>query len=139
MLNDIADSQLPNGLVPTTAPEYAIFGAKKSTDNYRGQFGDSPEWGSAFILVPWQQYEFDGDLNLFRTHYHAMKNCLAYYGSRATNYIVNYGLGDWFDIGPKHPGVAQLTPIALTATAFYFQDAEIVSRAAALLGKNGRR
>jgi hypothetical protein len=64
-----------------------------------------------------------------------MTHYLAYLGSRATNYIVNYGLGDWFDIGPKHSGVAQLTPIALTATAFYYQDAEIMSRAAALLGK----
>ena len=126
---------LPNGLVPTTAPEYAIFSDGQTGDNYRGIFGDSPEWGSAFILVPWQQYEFDGDLNLFRTHYDAMNNYLAYLGSRASNNIVNYGLGDWFDIGPKHPGVAQLTPIALTATAFYFQDAEIMSRAAALLGK----
>ena len=68
-------------------------------------------------------------------HYDAMKKYLAYFGSRASNNIVNYGLGDWFDIGPRHPGVAQLTPIALTATAFYFQDAEIMSRAAALLGK----
>src|SRR5208283_1325014 len=79
--------------------------------------------------------EFGGDLNLFRLHYEAMTNYLAYFGSRATNYIVNYGLGDWYDLGPKHPGVAQLTPIALTATAFYFQDAEIMSRVAALLGK----
>src|SRR5208283_6081461 len=79
--------------------------------------------------------EFGGDLNLFRLHYEAMTNYLAYFGSRATNYIVNYGLGDWYDIGPKKPGVSQLTPIALTATAFYFQDAEIMSRAAALLGK----
>jgi hypothetical protein len=38
-------------------------------------------------------------------------------------------------VGPKKPGVSQLTPIALTAAAFYFQDAEIMSRAAALLGK----
>jgi len=135
MLNDSADSQLANGLVPTTAPEYAIFRDKGQTGDSRGRFGDSPEWGSAFILVPWQQYEFDGDLNLFRLHYNAMTNYLAYLGSRATNYIVNYGLGDWFDIGPKHPGVAQLTPIALTATAFYYQDAEIMSRAAGLLGK----
>jgi alpha-L-rhamnosidase len=135
-LNDITDSQLANGLVPTTAPEYAIFRDRGQTGDKRGQFGDSPEWGSAFILVPWQQYEFDGDLNLFRAHYAAMTNYLAYYGSRASNNIVNYGLGDWFDIGPKHPGVAQLTPIALTATAFYFQDAEIMSRAAALLGKD---
>ena len=85
---------------------------------------------------PWQQYEFDGDLNLFRLHFAAMTNYLAYLGSRATNYLVDYGLGDWFDLGPKHPGVAQLTPIALTATAFYFQDAKILSRAAGLLGRN---
>ena len=42
MSNDISDSQLTNGLVPTTAPEYAVFGAEASSDNYRGQFGDSP-------------------------------------------------------------------------------------------------
>jgi alpha-L-rhamnosidase len=134
-LNDIADSQLSNSLVPTTAPEYAVFRDRNRTGNQRNNFGDSPEWASAFILVPWQQYEFDGDLNLFRTHYDAMKNYLAYYGSRATNHIVNYGLGDWYDIGPKPPGVSQLTPVALTATAFYFQDAEIMAHVAELLGK----
>jgi hypothetical protein len=135
VLNDIADSQLTNGLAPTTAPEYVIFHDRGDTNHLRGIFGDSPEWGSAFLLVPCQQYEFDGDLNLFRTHYDAMKNYLAYFGSRASNNIVSYGLGDWYDLGPKHPGVAQLTPIALTATAFYFQSAQIMSRAAALLGK----
>ncbi len=132
-LNDIGDSQLANGLVPTTAPEYTPF--RDRPDQLRNNFGDSPEWSSSFILVPWQQYEFDGDLNLFRLHYDAMKNYIAYLGSRANDGIVNYGLGDWYDIGPKPPGVSQLTPVALTATAFYFQDVEIMSRAAALLGK----
>ncbi len=136
MLNDIADSQLPDGLVPTTAPEYSVFRDRGQTGDERGMFGDSPEWSSAFILVPWQQYEFDGDLNLFRAHYGAMTNYLGYLGRRATNEIVNYGLGDWYDLGPKPPGIAQLTPIALTATAFYYQDAEIMSRAAALLGND---
>jgi hypothetical protein len=121
--------------VPTTAPEYAVFRDRNRTGNERNSFGDSPEWDSALILVPWQQYEFDGDLNLFRIHYDAMKNYLTYFGSRADNCIVNYGLGDWYDIGPKPPGTSQLTPIALTATAFYYQDAAIMSRAAALLGK----
>jgi alpha-L-rhamnosidase len=134
-MNDIADSQLASGLVPTTAPEYTPFRDRGDTNHLRGMFGDSPEWSSTFILVPWQQYEFDGDVNLFRTHYDAMKNYVAYLGSRANDGIVNYGLGDWYDIGPKPPGVSQLTPIALTGTAFYFQDAEIMSRAAALLGK----
>ena len=89
--------------------------------------------------MPWQQYEFDGDLNLFRTHYDAMKNYVAYLGSRASNNIVNYGLGDWYDLGPKAPGASQLTPIALTATAFYFEDAKILSRVGGVARQNRRR
>jgi len=134
-INDIADSQLSNGLVPTTAPEYTVFRDKSDTNHLRNAFGDSPEWAATFILVPWQQYEFSGDLNLFSKHYDAMTNYLAFFGSRADSYIVNYGLGDWYDVGPKKPGVSQLTPIALTATAFYYQDVAIMARVAALLGK----
>ncbi len=134
-MNDIADSQLANGLVPTTAPEYTIFRSKTDTNHLRNDFGDSPEWSATFILVPWQQYEFSGDLNLFRTHYDAMKNYVGYLGTRADNFIVNYGLGDWYDLGPKKPGVSQLTPVALTATAFYFENVNVMAHAAALLGK----
>jgi hypothetical protein len=134
-MNDMGDSQLPTGLVPTTAPEYTAFRDGGQSGDQRGRFGDSPEWGASFILVPWQQYEFDGDLELFRRHYDAMKNYLAFLGGKSVNHIVNYGLGDWYDIGPKKPGFSQLTPVALTATAFYFQDAQIMANAAALLGK----
>jgi hypothetical protein len=38
-------------------------------------------------------------------------------------------------VGPKKPGLSQLTPISLTATAFYYQDVEIMRRAAGLLNK----
>jgi alpha-L-rhamnosidase len=133
-LNDIADSQLTNGLVPTTAPEYMIFNNKRDA-HPRDSFGDSPEWSSSSILVPWQQYDFDGDLNLFRLHYAAMTHYLAYLGSRSTNFIVSYGLSDWYDLGPKKAGFSQLTPAALTGTAFYYEDAIVMSRAASLLGK----
>ncbi|HEY1790157.1 MAG TPA: family 78 glycoside hydrolase catalytic domain [Verrucomicrobiae bacterium] len=134
IVNDISDSQLTNGLVPTTAPEYAIFRGRNDASRLRNDFGDSPEWSSSFILIPWQQYKFDGDLSLFRKHYDGMKHYLAYLGSRATNSLVNYGLGDWYDLGPNKPGVSQLTPVELTATAFYFEDAKILSQAADLLG-----
>jgi alpha-L-rhamnosidase len=135
ILNDIADSQLTNGLVPTTAPEYAIFRNKADTVHLRNDYGDSPEWSSTVIIAPWQQYEFDGDLNLFRIHYDTMTNYLTYLENRATHFILNFGMGDWYDLGPKKPGLSQLTPAGLTATAFYYHDANILSRAAALLGK----
>ncbi len=133
-LNDIADSQLTNGLVPSTAPEYMVFRNKEDPKHLRNFFGDTPEWSSSLILIPWQQYEFDGDLNLFRTYYAAMTNYLSYLGSQTTNFIVSGGLGDWYDLGPKKPGLSQLTPISLTATAYYYEDAAILSRVAGLLG-----
>lgn len=141
-MNDMADSQLANGLVPTTAPEYTIFNdgndGYRGTNNTslgRGRFGDSPEWSSAALLVPWQQYQFTGDLELLRRHYEVMTRYVTYLNSRATDGIVSHGLGDWYDIGPNPPGFAQLTPPALTATAFYYYDAWILAQTAALLGK----
>lgn len=131
-MNDMADAQLPNGLVPNIAPEYVVFGP--AAWDKSGAFRDSPEWGSAFILVPWQQYEFTGDLELLRRHYEQMKRYVAYLDSRATNHIVSHGLGDWYDLGPKPPGFAQLTPKALTTTAFYQHDTWILAQAAKLLG-----
>ncbi|MDW7979600.1 MAG: family 78 glycoside hydrolase catalytic domain, partial [Verrucomicrobiales bacterium] len=103
-MNDMADSQLENGLVPTTAPEYAIFRDPNDPTRLRNNFGDSPEWSSAAVIVPWQQYLFAGDTELFRRHYDMMKRYVAYLSSRATNHIVNHGLGDWYDIGTNAPG-----------------------------------
>jgi hypothetical protein len=124
-VNDMTDSQLDSGLVPDIAPEYVIF-----ADGFR----DSPEWGSACVLIPWQQYEWTGDVELLRRSYARMKRYVAYLGSKATGHIVSHGLGDWYDIGPQPPGRAQLTPAALTATAFYYYDTWILARVAALLG-----
>jgi len=126
-MRDMSDSQLPDGLVPDIAPEYTVF---------EKGFRDSPEWGSAYLLAAWQQYEWTGDLDLLRSHYAGMGRYVAYLGSRAEGGILSHGLGDWYDLGPDRPGVAQLTPIALTATAFYFEDARILSRVAELIGRD---
>jgi hypothetical protein len=125
-MNDLADSQQADGLVPNIAPEYVIFS---------GSFRDSPEWGSACVLIPWQQYEWTGEAEPLRRSYDMMKRYVAHLGSRSADHIVSYGLGDWYDIGPNPPGVAQLTPVALTATAFHYRDASILAQVAKLLGQ----
>jgi hypothetical protein len=124
-MNDMADSQHAGGMVPTTAPEFTSF---------TGNFLDSPEWGSAFPLIAWQQYEFTGDTELLRRHYQGIARYAAYLGGKATNDIVSYGLSDWYDIGPGKPGESKLTPKGVTATAFYYQDTMILAQAAQRLG-----
>lgn len=125
-VNDMRTAQHANGMVPTIAPQYVTF----SPD-----FIDTPEWGSAFVIIPWNLYEWYGDLAPLRNNYERMKRYVDYLGSRADNHIVAYGLGDWYDIGPDRPGYAQLTSNGVTATAIYYQDVKILERAARLLGK----
>lgn len=64
-----------------------------------------------------------------------MKKYVDYLHSKTKNNILYHGLGDWYDLGPNHPGVAQLTPKAVTATAIYFYDLKILNQAAELLNK----
>ncbi len=135
ILHDITDSQLPSGLVPTTAPEYTVFTDRGTPPGGRGVFGDTPEWGSALVQCAWQQYLWTGDPAVLARSYAPMQRYVAYLGTRRTDAgLINYGLGDWYDLGPARPGKAQLTPVALTATATYFADLTVMEKAARLLG-----
>ena len=125
---NMADAQWPDGIVPTIAPEYTRFGT-----NY-GSFDDSPEWGSAAILEPWWTYTFYGDRSQLERDYPMMQRYIAALAGKAKNGIVEYGLGDWYDIGPKPPGLEQHTTLGVTATLMLVQDAQTMQRIAALLG-----
>ncbi len=129
VMNDMSDSQLGNGLIPNIAPEF--FHASPDPTN---AFRNSPEWGSSFIIVPWQQYLFSGDISLMRTYFQKMKRYVAFLESTAKGHILQTGLGDWYDIGPKPAWGSQLTPESFTATAIYFYDNQIMAKMAALLG-----
>jgi hypothetical protein len=125
---DMRDAQLPSGLVPSIAPEFPVFS---------GGFRDSPEWGAAVILSPWAAYQFYGSLALLRDQYPAMQRYAAYLSSKAQDHILAYGLGDWYDIGPRAPGGSQLTSPGVTATAIYYQSLTALARIATLLNHPG--
>jgi hypothetical protein len=124
MVNDMFDAQRANGLVPSLVPNYYNWD--------EGKFTTPIEWGSSCIIVPWQQYQFDGDIGLLRQRYEAMKNYIAYVDRRADNNIVSFGLGDWYDNHSE--GEPTLTPVGLTDTAFYYNDYRILTQVAQLLG-----
>ncbi len=129
---DIADEQLPDGMVPSTAPEYTIFGGagQESSD-----FRNTPEWGSADILAAWHAYQFYGDTDILRDHYKSMQRYLNYLETRADGHIITFGLGDWYDIGPGAPGRSKLTSAGITATGTFYEDLIAMARIAAILGR----
>jgi len=64
-----------------------------------------------------------------------MKKYIQYLQTKAKGNILSQGLGDWYDLGPKPPGVSQLTPMGVTATAIYYSDLKILGDIADLLNK----
>jgi len=125
-VNDMMEAQLPNGLVPDIAPEFVPF---------EGGFRDSPEWGSAAVILPWLVYKWYGDISVMQKAWPMMTKYVNYLQMKSENHIVSHGLGDWFDYGPKQPGEAQLTPKALTATAIYYYDVKLLAEMAGILQK----
>jgi hypothetical protein len=125
---DMSDAQLESGMVPDIAPEYTVF---------PGAFRDSPEWGAAVVLSPWVAYQFYGDVENLRAHYGSMQRYAAYLKSRSKAGPVSYGLGDWYDVGPKPPGQSQLTSPGVTGTATYYELLTDLERIAKLLGHAG--
>lgn len=98
----------------------------------RQEPGTHPDWGSAFIQIPWYQYLYYGDAGVFTEHYAGMKEFLASVEKLAEGYIVSAGYGDWCPPGGARPTE---TPVPLTSTAYFYFDARLMTRIAELLGK----
>ena len=86
IVNDMAAAQHESGMVPTIAPQYTVF-----SDG----FLDTPEWGSAYIIIPWYLYQWYGDKRPIEENYDKMAQYVDYLSSKADGHIVAYGLGDW--------------------------------------------
>jgi hypothetical protein len=119
---DTAESQLDNGLIPDIAPEYTRF---------KSGFFESPEWGSAAVLLPYQLANIYGDREILTRQRETMKRYIDYLASvRNKQGLVKAGLGDWYDWTPAkgHAGYSQLTPRELTATAMLYLNSVIYAQ-----------
>ena len=117
-INDLIDEQRENGNLPGIVP----------TSGWGYTWGNGPAWDSALVIIPWMLYVYQGDTRVLENAYDAMRKYVDYMTSRAKDGIVSHGLGDWVPVKSK-------TPVEVTSTGYYYLDAQIVSRAAALLGK----
>jgi hypothetical protein len=102
--------QYADGKIPEIAPEFTLF---------TPPFDESPEWGSAAIILPWYNYKWYGDKQTLSEAYNMMKGYLEYLKSKTKDNILSHGLGDWFDIGPQKSGFAQMTKIGITGYGYF--------------------
>lgn len=129
VVQDMADAQYPDGMVPTVAPQYTVFEGPGME-----AFSNSPEWGSSLVIVPFMYYEAYGDSSLIVDYYRNMRSYVDYLSFRAENHILSFGLGDWYDYGDFKAGFSRNTPVPLVATAHYYMDLCYLSRAAEMVG-----
>ena len=127
LVQNMMDAQHESGLVPDITPEYVKF---------EGPFIDSPEWGTTAILDMWFLYKSYGDIRTIMKAYPMMIKYAKYLEQKADRNILNYGLGDWLDVGPNHRSPANLTPMGITATAYYYFAIQSLSQMAAIIGNS---
>ncbi|MFD0676247.1 MULTISPECIES: alpha-L-rhamnosidase [unclassified Paenibacillus] len=128
-MEDMRDAQLPNGMVPTTAPEYVVFSEPWHC------FRDSVSWGAAYVLTGWNLLRLYGNTRILTEHYDGMRAYVDYVTSTSAQLIVTNGLGDWYDVNDDGPGFAKNTPVSHTETAMYYHMVDVFTQISSFLSK----
>lgn len=125
-LVDIADAQTDEGAFTDVAPS-AVY-TRFAPNPPRG----APGWGDAGVIIPWRMYERYGDLEVLQQYYAGMVRWLDLIERNNPDFIRNNAVysnwGDWLCLG-------NFTPKNVVATAYWAYMAEVMGKAARLLGK----
>lgn len=131
-LNDIEESQTPEGAIPDVAPAFW---------NY---YTDNMTWPGTYLLVADLLYRHYGDERPVVKHYASMKKWMQYMRNRyMKDFIVTKDkYGDWC-VPPESLEIIRSrdsmrnTDGALIATAYYYKLLELMSKFAAISGRQG--
>ena len=117
-LVDLEDAQSDEGGFPDVAPRKVAMG------------DGTAAWGDAGVICPWTIYEVYGDKRVIERHYESMKKWISYLKKNSKDLLrPAKGYGDWVSI-------ASDTPKDVIATAYFAYSTRLVSKAAAVLGKD---
>jgi alpha-L-rhamnosidase len=129
-LKDLSADQRENGSVPFVIP------------NVLGGQGVSAGWGDVATIAPWTMYQVYGDRRILEEQYPSMKAYVDYIRNTAGDDHLWAGgsvFGDWLYYKPKmtnHTEPDGYTNPDMIATMFFAYSADLLSRAAEVLGKN---
>lgn len=99
-------------------------------------------WGDAATIVPWNLYLYYGDISILEEQFESMRQWVDYIkeidestGGRRF-WDVGFHFGDWLALdGEGDDGFKGATEDGYIATAYYYYSANIVAKAAKILGK----
>ncbi|MFC4561341.1 family 78 glycoside hydrolase catalytic domain [Nocardiopsis mangrovi] len=101
-LDDILDSQLPSGELPTIVPTSGW--SYEGAPGWPAVHGPTPEWDIALFTLALNLYEMEGDVQVLERYYDAMKLYFSWVDARVDeDGLYPYGLGDWVAPGGDPP------------------------------------
>jgi alpha-L-rhamnosidase len=127
-LADLAAEQQERGVVPFVIPD--VMGLSSPP---------AAAWGDAAVIVPWVLYQRYGDTGILAAQFDSMcawVDLIARLAGEQRLWQGGYQLGDWLDpdAPPNKPDAAGTDPY-LVATAYFAWSAELLGRAAGVLGR----
>jgi alpha-L-rhamnosidase len=115
---DHRDEQQPNGVLPDIIPTGGWgYGTANGTD-----------WTSTIAIIPWNVYLFYGDSKLLGDNYENIKRYIGYVERISPEGLTTFGRGDWVPVKSS-------SPLEYTSSVYYYVDAVIAGKAAAMFGK----
>ena len=117
-LADMRDEQQPNGVLPSIVP----------TGGWGYEWGNGPDWTSAVAIIPWNVYLFYGDSKILSDNYDNIKRYVDHINYLYPDGLTTWGLGDWAPL-------KSTTPVEFTSSIYYYTDANILAKAAHVLGR----
>lgn len=119
---DFLDAIHPDGYMPPVVP-----------GRFDGPTINGPWWGGCVIYGPWFMYQFYGDREILAESLPAMVRQFDYLTSISKEGIVEWGLGDWLEVGSVRP---KRTPVAFTSTCAYAWFADILRETSTIVGQS---
>ncbi|MCK4965867.1 family 78 glycoside hydrolase catalytic domain, partial [bacterium] len=95
--------------------------------------GSDPDWGAAFIQLPWNMYLYYGDKSILDEHYAGMSYFMNHLQEIAEDNIIYKGIGSLFSPGRIRP---KNTPREFTSTIMYYFSAGAMSRIAGITDRD---
>ncbi|MDO4272371.1 MAG: family 78 glycoside hydrolase catalytic domain [Eubacteriales bacterium] len=138
-LHDLKAEQFESGGVPWVVPDIYDDTYAYDLAGYTGQSEKTAAaWGDASTICPWSLYMAYGDKRILEEQFESMCKYVEFIrkqGPQEYTWEGGHQLGDWVALDAPYGSFVGATDVDYVATAFYAKSAEILSKAAKIIGK----